>query len=226
MINQVITAFNNAIFDTDKNAALKIVHDALQQGITPEDIVFKVVVPSIEYMSTSISNDLGASLAQHFMTALIASLVTEEMITRFTNPPEIIGKMVIGTSPGDFHGLGKRIVIGCMKAQMIDAVDLGLNVSPEKFVDEAVAHEAKVIGISSMMMHTARSKDGCLKVREILKQRGLENKIKIIVGGAPYRYDHNLYKIVQADAWAENGIEAGKVVTKLFSEVQNDNRNG
>ena len=220
MIDQVITAFNNAIFDTDRVTALKVVHDALEKGISPTDIVFKVVVPSIEFMSTSISQDFGANLAQHFMTAQIAAQVTEEMVSMFTTPPEIIGKVVIGTSHGDFHGLGKKIVIGCLKANMIEAVDLGLNVSPEKFVDEAIAHKAQVIGISSMMMHTARGENGCIKVREILKQRGLKNKIKIIVGGAPYKYNHELYKIVHADAWAENGIEAGKIVTKLISEVR------
>jgi len=77
-----------------------------------------------------------------------------------------------------------------------------------------------VIGISSMMLHTARGDHGCIEVREILKQRGLEHKIKIIVGGAPYRYDPELYKIVHADSWAENGIEAGKIVAQLIAEVQ------
>ncbi|MBU0475641.1 MAG: cobalamin-dependent protein [Bacteroidetes bacterium] len=220
MIAQVKEAYNQAIFDTDKNAALKVVYEALQQGLTPEEIVFEVIVPSIEFMSTSISQDFGANLAQHFMTAQIAAQATEELISKFKSPPKIIGRMVIGTSHGDFHGLGKKIVIGCLKANMIEAVDLGLNVTPEKFVNETIAHEAQVIGISSMMMHTANGKNGCIRVREILKERGLENKIKIIVGGAPYKYNHELYKIVHADAWAENGIEAGKIVTKLISEVR------
>jgi methanogenic corrinoid protein MtbC1 len=220
VIDQVIARYQEAIFDTDKNAALKVVHEALDKGITPRDIVFKVVVPSIEYMSTSIAQDFGANLAQHFMTAQIASQVTEEMIALFTIPPMIVGKMVIGTAFGDFHGLGKKIVIGCLKAQMIEIIDLGLNVSAEKFVDAAIEHEAQVIGISSMMLHTARSNDGSIKVREILSKKGLSGKIKIIVGGAPYRYNRELYKIVKADAWAENGIAAGQVVKNLISEIQ------
>lgn len=220
MITDVKKAYNQAIFDTDKVAALRILHDALNEGYTPEEIVFDVVVPSIEYMSVTIQQDFGNSLAQHFMTAQIAAQVTEEMIAKFSSPPEIIGKIVIGTSYGDFHGLGKRIVVGCLKAQMIEAVDLGLNVPPVVFVDEAIANNAQVIGISSMMLHTARGENGCIKVRQILKEKGLERKVKIIVGGAPYRYDHNLYKIVQADDWAENGIEAGKVVTKLIKETR------
>jgi len=220
MISKIKEAYNQAIFDTDKNAALRIVHEALQKGVTPETIVFNVVVPSIEYMTTSIRQNFGASLAQHFMTAQIAAQVTDEMLAMFSTPSKIIGKLVIGTSQGDFHGLGKKIVIGCLKAQMIESVDLGLNVSAEKFVNEAINHQAQVIGISSMMLHTARGENACLGVRKILIEKELERKIKIIVGGAPYRYDHELYKSVKADAWAENGIAAGKVIAQLISEVQ------
>ena len=103
---------------------------------------------------------------------------------------------------------------------MIEVTDLGVNVAPEKFVDEAVAHNAQIIGISAMMVHTARGENGCLKVRQILRERGLEDKIKIIVGGAPYRYEPELYKIVGADSWAEDGITAGKVIADLIKEVQ------
>lgn len=55
---------------------------------------------------------------------------------------------------------------------MVEVVDLGVNVAPERFVDEAVAHEAQVIAISSMMVHTAKGENGCLKVRQLLRERG------------------------------------------------------
>jgi methanogenic corrinoid protein MtbC1 len=220
MFEHVVKAYNEAIFDTDRERALKVIHNAVDKGVSPEAIVFKVVIPAIELMIKSISESFDASLAQHFLTSQIAADVIEEMIPKFKKTPEVVGCVVIGTSQGDFHGLGKRIVIGCLNALMINVTDLGLNVPPERFVDEAVTHDAQVIGISSMMVHTARGENGCLKVRRILKERGLEGKIKIIVGGAPYRYDANLYKIVQADAWAEDGITAGKVITGLIKEVR------
>jgi len=216
MFEQVVKAYNEAIFDTDRERALKVVHDALDDGITPENVVFQIVIPAIESMIKAISENFDASLAQHFMTSQIGAEVVEEMIPRFEHGQNVIGSVVIGTSWGDFHGLGKRIVTGCLRAFMIDVTDLGLNVTPMRFVDEAVAHNAQVIGISSMMVHTARGENGCLKVRQILKERGLEDKIKIAVGGAPYRFDHDLHKTVQADAWAENGITAGRVITNLI----------
>jgi len=220
VFEKIIKTYNEAIFDTDRAAALKVVDTAIAQGVSPEDIVFKVVFPAIEAMITSISTNFDANLAQHFMTSQIGADVVEKMIPLFKKSPEAMGSVVIGTSPGDFHGLGKRIVIGCLNALMVDVTDLGLNVAPERFVDEALAHRAQVIAISSMMVHTARGKNGCLKVRQILQERGLEDRIKIVVGGAPYRYDQNLYQVVQADAWAENGITAGKVILDLIRKMQ------
>jgi methanogenic corrinoid protein MtbC1 len=219
MLDKIIAAYNEAVFDTDRDRALKVIHDALHRGVSPEEVVFKIIIPAMEQMIKSISEDFDANLAQHFMTAQIASEVTEEMILKFEQQPSVAGHVVIGTAFGDLHSLGKRIVIGCLKAHMVDTTDLGVNVPPERFVDEAVARDATVIGISAMMLHTARGDNGCLKVRHILKERGLEDKIKIIVGGAPYRFDEDLYKVVQADSWAQDGIAAGKIIADYIKEV-------
>lgn len=220
MIAELLKAYNEAIMDTDRDRALRVVHDALERGVTPEEVVFGVVVPAIELMMKSISENMGVSLAQHYIAAQIASEVVEELVPRLEVSPETIGRVVIGTSQGDFHGLGKRIVIGCLKAMMVESIDLGLNVPPDRFVDEAVAHDAQIIGISSMMVHTAQGENGCKKVRKILAERGLEDRIKIVVGGAPYRFNPDLFRTVGADAWAENGITAGKVIAKLILEVR------
>lgn len=219
MLDRLITSYNDAIYDTDRDRALQVVQQAIDQGVTPEDVIFKVVVPAIERMLTAVSRDMDANLAQHFLTSQIAADVVDRMLPLFTHPPERVGTIVIGTSRGDFHGLGKRIVIGCLKARMVETVDLGLNVTPERFVEAALEHQAQVIGISSMMVHTARGPEGCRGVRRLLRERGLEDRLRIIVGGAPYRFDDQLYRAVEADAWAENGISAGTVITRLIREV-------
>lgn len=218
-MQQITREYREAILDTDRDRALSVVHAALDRGISPEEVVFEIVVPAIEEMMTSISEREGFSLAQHFMASQIASEVVDEMVSRFRESPACVGHVVIGTAQGDFHGLGKRIVTGCLKALMVDVTDLGLNVAPDRFVDEAASRGAQVIAISAMMVHTARGEKGCRRVREILKERGLEDRIRIAVGGAPYRFDPGLYRIVGADAWAENGILAGRVITDLIREV-------
>jgi methanogenic corrinoid protein MtbC1 len=71
-----------------------------------------------------------------------------------------------------------------------------------------------------MMVHTARGEEGCLKVRQLLKERRLEGRIKIIVVGAPCQFDPQFYKTVQADAWSRNGVEAGKIIVELINEAR------
>lgn len=220
MFDRTVKAYSEAIYDTDRKRALKVVSDAVEQGLLPEDIVFGVIIPSMESMMSSISEKKGINLAQHFMAAQIAAEVTEEMVSRFAVKPSVAGHVVIGTSQGDFHALGKRIVIGCLKARMIEVTDLGVNIPPEKYVEEAVAKHAQIIGISSMMVHTARGEKGCIAVRRILKERNLEDSIKIVVGGAAYRFDHNLYNVVQADSWAESAITAVGVIEELIRKVR------
>jgi methanogenic corrinoid protein MtbC1 len=220
MLDRIIKAYNEAVFETDKEAAFDVVNAALADGMTAEDVVFKVVIPAIEEMMSNITKDPDANLAQHFMTAQIAAEVTEKMLLKFEHPPEIIGRVVIGTAHGDLHSLGKRIVMGCLKALMVDVTDLGVNVPAEKFVEEALAHDAQVIAVSAMMVHTATGEGGARKVRQILKERGLENRFRLVVGGAPYRFDNELYKTVGADGWAPDGVNAGRVIVDLIKEVK------
>lgn len=219
-IQEVITRYNEAVFDTDREQALKIIHQALADGLTPEDIVFRVLVPAIETLVTPTGEQGDMNLAQHFMVSQIAAEVTDAMVPLFQKAPEIVGRVVIGTAHGDLHSLGKRIVMGCLKARMIECTDLGVNVPAERFVDEAVALNADVIAISSMMVHTARGESGCRGVRRLLRERHLEDRIKILVGGAPYRFDPELFRTVEADAWADNGVTAGEAVLKLIGEVR------
>ncbi|OGH04486.1 MAG: cobalamin-binding protein [Candidatus Lambdaproteobacteria bacterium RIFOXYD1_FULL_56_27] len=212
----VTEAFYQAVFDTDRNRAFAVVQQALDQGISAEELVFSAVIPSMDRMIKAVSEDFNASLAQHFMTAQIASQVTDLLLSKFSQKPAVLGRVVIGTAFGDLHTLGKRIVIGCLKSLMVEVTDLGVNVSPEKFVDEAQARGAGVIAISAMMVHTARGEQGALAVRELLAQRGVEDRIKLVVGGAPFRFDPELYKVVRADAWADDGISAGRVITRFL----------
>jgi trimethylamine corrinoid protein len=220
MLDYLVKAYNEAVFETDKEAAFAVVQAALDDGIKAEDIVFKVVIPAVEEMMSNITKDPDANLAQHFMTAQIAAEVTEKMLERFEHPPEVIGRVVIGTAHGDLHSLGKRIVMGCLKAMMVEVIDVGVNVLAEKFVDEALAHDAQVIAISAMMVHTATGEQGARRVREILRERGLEGRIRIVVGGAPYRFDGALYKTVGADDWAADGVNASRVIVKLIKQVK------
>ena len=220
MFESYIEDYNEAVYEIDKEGAIEVVESALQEGVTPEQVVFDIIIPSIETMMAEIVTNADTNLAQHFMTAQIAAEVTEKMLAKFKVPPEIIGRVVFGSSHGDLHSLGKRIVIGCLKSMMVDVIDLGVNIKAEDFVNAAVKQEAQVIAISSMMVHTATGEEGSSRVRQLLKERGLEHQIKLVVGGAPFRFDHELYTKVGADRWAADGVTAAKMIKELILEVK------
>jgi methanogenic corrinoid protein MtbC1 len=155
----------------------------------------------------------------HFLAARIAAEVTEAMMPRFSGARVPVGRAVLGNAAQDFHGLGRRIVAGCLRALDVEFVDLGLDVSAARFVDAAVDCDARVIGVSSMMVHTARGPGGPLAVRRLLAERGLEARVRLVVGGAPYRFDPGLWRVVGADATAENGLEAARLIRELVTEV-------
>lgn len=219
-MKDIISAYFDALYDTDRDRALAVIDQALASGVPAERIIFEVVVPTMERMIGSMLTNEMITLSQHFLASQIAEEVTDLLIPRFSQAPRIQGYVVIGTSRGDFHGLGKKIVAGCLRAKMYRVTDLGLNVTPERFVEAALAESAGVIGISSMMVHTAIGDQGPRRVRALLHEQGLEQRIKLIVGGAPYRFNEELYREVGADAWADSAAETPAVIARLLTEVR------
>jgi len=119
-----------------------------------------------------------------------------------------IGKVVLGTVQGDLHDIGKNLVGIMLKGAGFEIVDLGKDVPPEVFVDTAVKEDAGIIGMSTLLTTTAPA---MVRVIEILKERGLDGKIKTIVGGAPVSQD--LADEIGADAYgydAANAVETAK----------------
>ncbi len=119
-----------------------------------------------------------------------------------------IGKVVLGTVQGDLHDIGKNLVGIMLKGAGFEIVDLGKDVPPEVFVNTAEKEEAGIIGMSTLLTTTAPA---MIRVIEILRERGLDGRIKTIVGGAPVSQD--LAKEIGADAYgydAANAVDSVK----------------
>jgi len=114
-----------------------------------------------------------------------------------------IGKVVLGTVQGDLHDIGKNLVSIMLKGAGFEVFDLGKDVPPEVFVDTAEKEEAGIIGMSTLLTTTAPA---MVRVIEILKERGLDAKIKTIVGGAPVSQD--LADEIGADAYGYDAANA------------------
>jgi 5-methyltetrahydrofolate--homocysteine methyltransferase len=119
------------------------------------------------------------------------------------------GKVVIGSVQGDLHDIGKNLVGIMLRGAGFEVIDLGNDVPPEKFVETAAEEGAPVIGMSALLTTTMSSMK---RVVEIVRERGLADDIKVIVGGAPL--SDQFASEIGADAY---GYDAANAVDRVKS---------
>lgn len=219
MLKNIYSSYYKALYDTDAQLAHQIIAAALEDGVSAQELILKIIAPSMEQFAEDFV-DNTVTLAQHFLTSSISSEIIEELLTKFHLEGERKGVVIIGTAAGDFHGLGKKIVSGFLKTALFEVIDLGINVSPDRFFEEAKRHPRAVIGVSSMMVHTALSDNGAAAVRNRIESAGAQSRYKLIVGGAPYKFDETLWQRTGADCWAVDGSDAVKQVKQLFAAME------
>ncbi len=125
-----------------------------------------------------------------------------------------LGKVVVGTVKGDLHDIGKNLVGIMLEGAGFEIVDLGSDVSPETFVDSAVAEGAKVIGLSALLTTTMVNMKA---VVELVRNRGLEGDIRVVVGGAPVT--RAFADEIGADAYGYDANNAVNVIKELTGVI-------
>ncbi len=120
------------------------------------------------------------------------------------------GKVILGTVKGDLHDIGKNLVGMMTESAGFDVVNLGIDVSPDKFVAAVKEHGADVLGMSAMLTTTMPSMKDTI---DALTETGLRDKVKVIVGGAPITND--FVKEIGADGMARDAASAAELVAKL-----------
>lgn len=123
------------------------------------------------------------------------------------------GTIVIATIEGDIHSIGKTIVGTMLRAYGFEVYDLGSDVPAERIVDVAIEKNADIIGVSALLTTTMF---GQKKIIEILKERNLMDRFKVILGGAPVT--GSWVNECNADGFAENAIDAVKLVKSLLNK--------
>jgi corrinoid protein of di/trimethylamine methyltransferase len=121
-----------------------------------------------------------------------------------------LGKVVIGTVQGDIHEIGKTLVATMLSANGFQVHDLGVDVSPQRFVDAVREVNADVVGLSALLTTTMLNQEAVILT---LKEAGLRDQVKVIIGGVPASPEWA--EEIGADAYAENATEAVEVVKGL-----------
>ncbi|MDU5237383.1 MAG: cobalamin-dependent protein, partial [Finegoldia magna] len=129
------------------------------------------------------------------------------------NDDDILGVGVIGVVEGDTHDIGKNLVKLMMQTAGFKMIDLGRDVKLQNFIDAAVENDADLICMSTLMTTTM---DNMGKVIEMLKEQGLRDRFKVMIGGGPI--SQAFADKIGADSYTENAVEAVEAAKKLVGK--------
>ena len=209
--------FNNlatAIVQGDVNGAVALAERVVAEGMDPLAAIEQGLRPGI----TEVGD--GFACQEMFLPDLVvaadamkaASDVLNKEIQRRGLEQVALGKIVLGTVSGDLHDIGKTIAGTLLAANGFDVVDLGVDISTERFVRAVQEEQPAVLGMSSLLTTTAKE---LARVIEALKEAGIRDSVQVIVGGGAVTKEYA--KSIGADGYGQDAELGVRTVKKMLS---------
>jgi len=213
MSDDILINIQAVLAKGDRNGVAKLTKEALDKGISVKAILEDGLIKSMSAIGEKFkANEIfipEVLIAAKAMHAGIAIL--EPHFTACGIKPA--GKVVIGTVKGDLHDIGKNIVSMMLKGACFEVVDLGIDVPPGKFMEIVQTRSPDIIAMSSLLTTSMGAMKDTIK---ILKESGLRDKVKIIVGGAPVT--QVFADAIGADSYAKDAATAVDKAKELLKK--------
>lgn len=204
-----LSELTDAVTAGKKNEVVRITQELLAAGVAPQAIVEQGLVPGMGIVGERFKrNEIFVPEMLIAARAMKESLkLLEPLLARAGITPKYTA--VIGTVQGDLHDIGKNLVAMMWRGANFNIVDLGTNVSPEKYVEAARQHGAHLVGLSALLTTTMPAMKATV---DALRAAGLSG-VKIMVGGAPVT--EQFAREIGADAYAADAGSAVDVAKSL-----------
>jgi 5-methyltetrahydrofolate--homocysteine methyltransferase len=193
------------VIDGDLSATQTLVHAALAENIPPEKILTDGLISAMSEVGRMF--EAGEFYVPEMLIsarAMKGGLVILRPLLAAANI-QAVGKVIIGTVQGDLHDIGKNLVGMMLEGAGFEVIDLGVDVSPEKYVQAVREHHPDLIACSALLTTTMpRMKDILLA----LQAAGLRDKVKAMVGGAPVTQQYA--RDIGADVYAPDAASAAQ----------------
>ena len=181
----------------------KLVKQALNEGITPKNILEEGLIHGMSIIGKKFKKNevyvpevLIAARAMHAGMDILKPKLIESGVKN-------IGRVVIGTVKGDLHDIGKNLVEMMLEGAGFEVIDLGTDISTDKFVEAVKEHKPNIIGMSALLTTTMVNIPEVIKA---LEAASLRDKVKIMVGGAPIT--QNYADQIGADGYSPDASSA------------------
>jgi 5-methyltetrahydrofolate--homocysteine methyltransferase len=210
---EILENIAKSLMAGDDQKITKEVAQAIEEGIPTTRILDEGLIAGMNVVGVRFrDHDMflpEVLLSARAMTAGVALLkpllIAEEVPSR--------GKVVLGSVQGDLHDIGKNLVGIMLEGAGFEVMDLGIDVPPERFIEAAIAEDASVVGLSSLLTTTMDIMKG---VVSLVGERGLSDQIKVIVGGAPL--SEEFAQSIGAQGYAYDAANAVEKVIELMEE--------
>lgn len=206
---QDLSTLHQAIVDGDAAAATQHTAQALAEGGDHLALVNHCLVPAMDEVGHRFEcNEYFVPellIAARAMKAAL-ELIRPLLIARGDKP---IGRVAIGTVRGDMHDIGKNLVASLLEGGGFEVIDLGVNVSPERFISTIQEKGATIVAMSALLTTTMPAMRTTI---EAFKQAGIRDRIKILVGGAPITQKYA--DDIGADGYSDSAVGAVALAKK------------
>jgi 5-methyltetrahydrofolate--homocysteine methyltransferase len=199
-----------AILNGENERVETLVHHALEGKIDPELILSQGLIAGM--------TEVGARFERgdfYIPEMLVAARAMKAGlgVLKLSLPKEAMGhhvRVVIGTVSGDLHDIGKNLVGMMLEGAGFEIVDLGTDVTPEKFAEAVQLHKPALVAMSALLTTTMVNMKSVI---DLIGQLGLRRKVKIMVGGAPVTED--FAREIGADGYAPDASRAVAIANSL-----------
>jgi len=211
-MSDVLVQISNAVIDGRLKDIPDLTNTALSSGLTAKEILDKGLMPGMDVIGVEFKK------GKKFVPEVLLSARTMQASLGILKPllaqtgEKMAGKIIIGTVKGDLHDIGKSLVGMLLEGSGFEVVDLGKDVPPENFVDAVKKEKPNIVAMSALLTTTMRSMGHTMTA---LKEAGLRETVKIMIGGAPVTVD--FAKQIGADGYASNAPAAVELAKKFIS---------
>ncbi len=208
----ILKRLRDSIVNLDIEGVKQACQDALAQGIPPIKAVTEGMANGMDIVGQKYE------AKDYYLAELVmAGEVMKEgmkVLEPYLKDAEVkrLGKVAVGTVQGDLHDIGKNIFATLLEASGFDVIDLGANVTADKFVEVVRDQKPEILGLSALLTITMTELGNVIKE---LEKADLRNQIKVIVGGAPLTEEYA--QKIGADAYAPDAV-AGVNICKKWVE--------
>ena len=192
-----------SVVSGDAKATQAITQQALADGVDPLKLVNDYMVPAMDEVGRRFEAN------EYFVPELLISARAMKAALELIRPlltargDKPVGRVAIGTVKGDLHDIGKNLVGSLLEGGGFEVIDLGVNVSPEKFIATVNEKQANIVAMSALLTTTMPAMKTTI---DALKQAGVREKVKVLIGGAPITQKYA--DEIGADGYSESAVGA------------------